>query len=188
LSQDGTATNILSFHGANQNDQDERLSEVYLVLDEVDLPPDQFAQVKTEVVDFLRRRMAQPVSILWIRTDGVYTSAFSTTNGYRLADDIASSHVVPTVWKFRVPDRGSVNPSPLGDGSWFVLALEDCQRGFFVVARQAAEPNLPYLGEGPCLQSAAWPINPASSRNRSHRLLGGGAFTPMDFIELGSQG
>jgi hypothetical protein len=93
-----------------------------------------------------------------------------------------------TAQRFRVPDRGSVNPSPLGDGSWFVLALEDCQRGFFVVARQAAEPNLPYLGEGPCLQSAAWPINPASSRNRSHRLLGGGAFTPMDFIELGSQG
>lgn len=96
----------MSFHGANQNDQDERLSEVYLVLDEVDLPPDQFAQVKTEVVDFLRRRMAQPVSILWIRTDGVYTSAFSTTNGYRLADDIASSHVVPTVWKFSRPPSG----------------------------------------------------------------------------------
>src|ERR1700678_1057198 len=28
-------------------------------------------------------------------------------------------------------------------------------------------------------QSAAWPINPASSRNRSHRLLGGGAFTAI---------
>ena len=86
---------------------------------------------------------------------------------------------------FRVPDRGSVNPSPLGDGSWFVLALEDCQRGFFVVARQAVEPNLPYLGEGPCLQSAAWPINPASSRNRSHRLLGGGAFTRDRQAEIG---
>jgi hypothetical protein len=26
-------------------------------------------------------------------------------------------------------------------------------------------------------KSTVWPINPASSRNRSHRLLGGGEFT-----------
>lgn len=103
LLQDGTATKILSFHGSNQNDDQERLSEVCLVLDEVDLSPVEFALVENQTISFLRRNgglMPQPVSIMWLKTDGVYSSAFSTSDGSSLAQEITSNHVFPTVWKF----------------------------------------------------------------------------------------
>jgi VWFA-related protein len=111
LLQDGTATRILSFRRSSSSDEEERLNEVCLVLDEVDLSPVQFALVKNETINYLRRNggvLAQPVSILWIRTDGVYTSAFPTTDGLMLAADIASNRAFPTVWKFHsVPQPGA---------------------------------------------------------------------------------
>ena len=114
LLQDGTATRILSFRRSNSNDEEERLSEVCLVLDEVDLSPVQFALVKNEAITYLRRNggvLAQPVSIFWIRIDGVYTSAFPTTDGLMLAADIASNHTFSTVWKFHpVPELGATTP------------------------------------------------------------------------------
>jgi VWFA-related protein len=86
------------------------LSEVCLVLDEVDLSPVQFALVKSAAIDFLRRNdggLEQPVSILWVKADGVYGSASPTTDGNDLAQDIATSHVFPTDWMFRSkPDPG----------------------------------------------------------------------------------
>lgn len=103
LLQDGTATKILSFHRSNANSDDGRLSEVCLVLDEVDLSPDQFAFVKNDAIDFLRSNggiLAQPVSVLWVKPDGVYTSAFFTIDGNGLAQDIASNHVFRTSWMF----------------------------------------------------------------------------------------
>jgi hypothetical protein len=53
LLQDGTATRILSLHRSNPNDEEERLTEVCLILDEVDLSPTQFALVKNEEIKFL---------------------------------------------------------------------------------------------------------------------------------------
>jgi len=110
LLQDGAATNILSFHRSNANSQDERLSEVCLVLDEVDLSPVQFALVKDDAINFLRSNggiLAQPVSILWVKADGVYTSALFTIDGNGLAQDIASNHVFRTNWMFHSkPDPG----------------------------------------------------------------------------------
>ncbi|HEX4321721.1 MAG TPA: hypothetical protein VHZ52_12495 [Acidobacteriaceae bacterium] len=113
LQQDGTATKVLSFHRSNSNDEDERLNEVCLVLDEVDLSPMQFAFVKNEAINFLRRNdgvLAQPVSILWVKTDGVYGSAFPSTDGNDLAQDIATNHVSPTALKFYMDPQPNVTP------------------------------------------------------------------------------
>jgi hypothetical protein len=111
LLQDGAATKILSFHRSNSNSEDERLSEVCLVLDEVDLSSKQFGVVKSETINFLRRNdgvLAQPVSMLWLKTDGVYMTAFPTADGNSLAQDIASSRVIPTSWKFHLGPQPGV--------------------------------------------------------------------------------
>jgi hypothetical protein len=111
LLQDGTPTKILSFHSSQSGDKDADLTEVCLVLDEVDLSSTQFDLVKTEAIEFLRSNggmLAQPVSILWVRNDGVYSSAFPTTDGFILAQDIASGRVFPTDWMFDIKPRPNV--------------------------------------------------------------------------------
>jgi len=118
LLQDGTATNILSFHRSNSADENERLSEVYLVLDEVDLSQAQFALVKDAAINFLRRNdgvLAHPTSILWVRTGGIYASAFPRTDGNALAQDIASNRIFPTAWKFQPEPQFGVT---LRDALW----------------------------------------------------------------------
>jgi VWFA-related protein len=111
LLQDGTPANILSFHRSKPGDKDAQLTEVCLVLDEVDLSAAQFDLAKTEAIEFLRSNggmLAQPTSILWVRTGGVYSSAFPTTDGFLLAQDIASSHVFATDWMFHSKPRPGV--------------------------------------------------------------------------------
>ena len=101
--QDGTARKILSLQRSNPADEEERLSEACLVLDEVDLSDAQFGLVKTATINFLRRNggvLAQPVCILWAKNDGVYASTFPTTNGNHLALDIESGQVFKTEWMF----------------------------------------------------------------------------------------
>ena len=73
---------------------------------------------------------------------------------------------------FRVPDRGYVNPSPSGDG-WrqHVLAgdrvatsgnVTDEAWGRYIEEQKPPEPGDDFKK---VVQSAAWPIDPASSRN-----------------------
>jgi hypothetical protein len=115
LLQDGTATRILSFHRSNSSDEEEHLSEISLVLDEVDLSPGQFAIVENAAISFLRRNggvLAQPVSILWVRTDGVYASGFPTTDGNSLARQITSKAAFPIVWKFPLLPQSVVTCKP----------------------------------------------------------------------------
>ncbi|MBS1806150.1 MAG: hypothetical protein JST28_22635 [Acidobacteria bacterium] len=114
LLQDESATKILSFERSKPGD----LSEVTLVLDEVDLSPEQFISVRMEVLGFLRRDrgvLAQPVSILWIKPDGVYRSPFPSTDGFFLADDIESDNVVSTGWVFRPTQKAGTTLRTGGD-------------------------------------------------------------------------
>jgi hypothetical protein len=122
LLQDGTAIKILSIHRLNSSDEEEQLSEVSVVLDEVDLSEMQFALAKSAAISFLRRNhasLAQPVSILWVRRDGIYASAYPTVDGDHLAQDIASGHVFPTDWKFHPTPQPAVT----------LLAGRDLQQG-----------------------------------------------------------
>lgn len=100
LLQDGTATKVLSFHRSNRSD----FSEACLVLDEVDLSPADFTLVEKETIRFLRRnggKLPQPVSIMWVKADGVYRSHFPTSDGNLLAQFITSDHALAMDFKFR---------------------------------------------------------------------------------------
>ena len=65
----GVPQKIVSFAASNQpTDENERLTEVVLVLDEVDLSPVHLELVKDESVKFLRQNgghLAQAASVYW---------------------------------------------------------------------------------------------------------------------------
>ncbi len=102
LMDNGAPQKIVSFAASNQpTDENERLVEVVLVLDEVDLSPVQLELVKNESIKFLRQNggnLAQPTSIYWFTTYGLYASAKPTTDGNALAEDIAHHRSPRTIW------------------------------------------------------------------------------------------
>ena len=82
LLDNGVPQKIVSFAASNQaTDENERLTEVVLVLDEVNLSPVQLELVKDESIKFLRQNgghLAQPASVYWFTTSGLYASAHPT--------------------------------------------------------------------------------------------------------------
>ena len=96
---------IVSFAASNQaTDENERLTEVVLVLDEVNLSSIQFQFVKDESIKYLRQNgghLAQPVSIYWFTTFGLYASAQPTTDGNVLAEDVAHNRSHRVLWQSR---------------------------------------------------------------------------------------
>ena len=105
----GVPQKIVSFAASHQaTDENERLTEVVLVLDEVDLSPVQFEFVKDESIKYLRQHgghLAQPVSVYWFTTFGLYASAQATTDGNALAEDVAHSRSHRVLWQLP-PYRG----------------------------------------------------------------------------------
>jgi VWFA-related protein len=102
LMDNGVPQKIVSFAASNQTtDGNERLTEVVLVLDEVNLSPVQLELVKDESIKFLRQNgghLGQPASIYWFTTSGLYATAMPTTDGNALAEDVAHHGSPRTVW------------------------------------------------------------------------------------------
>jgi VWFA-related protein len=102
LTDHGAPQRIVSFAASDQpTDENERLTEVVLVLDEVDLSPAQLELVKDESIKFLRQNgghLGEPTSVYWFTTSGLYATAAPTTDGNALAEDIAHHGSHRTVW------------------------------------------------------------------------------------------
>ena len=102
LTDNGVPQKIVSFAASNQpTDEDERLTEVVLVLDEVDLSPLQLELVKDESIKFLRQNrghLGEPTSVYWFTTSGLYATAAPTTDGNALAEDVAHHHSRRKIW------------------------------------------------------------------------------------------
>jgi VWFA-related protein len=102
LLDNGVPRKIVSFAASNQlTDENERLNEVVLVLDEVNLSPVQLEVVKGESIKFLRQNgghLAQPAFVYWFTTAGLYASAEPTTDGNALADDVAHQRPPRELW------------------------------------------------------------------------------------------
>jgi VWFA-related protein len=102
LVDDGAAQKIVSFAPSNQStDENERLTEVVLLLDEVDLSQVELQLVNDETMKFLRQNgghLAQPTSVYWFTTSGLYASATPTNDGNALAEDVAHHRSPRTLW------------------------------------------------------------------------------------------
>jgi VWFA-related protein len=108
LLDNGVAQKIVSFEASNQA-SDERLTEVVLVLDEVNLSNVQFELVKDESIKFLRQNgghLAQPTSVYWFTAVGLYALAKPTTDGNALAEDVAHHRSPRELWKVP-PNHGA---------------------------------------------------------------------------------
>jgi VWFA-related protein len=94
LTDEGTPQKIASFAASNQPaSENERLSELVLVLDEVSLWPEQLQLAKDEATKFLRKNgghLGEPTSVYWFTPSGLYAARLDpTTDGNMLAEDIA---------------------------------------------------------------------------------------------------
>jgi VWFA-related protein len=102
LLDNGEPQKIVSFAASKEaGDVDERLVEVMLVIDEADLSQVQLELVTKESIKFLRQNgghLAQPTSVYWFTTSGLFASAKPTTDGNALAEDVAHHHSPRTVW------------------------------------------------------------------------------------------
>jgi VWFA-related protein len=101
LMDNGVPQNIVTFAASNAATEDERLTEVVLLLDEVDLSQAELDLVNEESIKFLRQdggHLAQPTSVYWYTTSGLYASATPTTNGNALAEDVAHHRSPRTLW------------------------------------------------------------------------------------------
>ena len=102
LTDNGVPQKISSFAASNQStDENERLTEVVLLLDEVDLSPAQLELVKNESIKFVRQNgghLGQPTSVYWFTTSGLYATSAPTTEGTALAEDIAQHNSRRKVW------------------------------------------------------------------------------------------
>jgi VWFA-related protein len=105
LLDNGVPQKIASFEASNKaSDENERLTEVVLVLEEVNLSPVQFEVVKDETIKFLRRNgghLAQPASVYWFAAAGLFASAKPTSDGNALAEDVAHHRSPREIWKIR---------------------------------------------------------------------------------------
>ena len=101
LTDNGVPQKLVSFAASNHSTNEERLTEVMLVLDEVNLSPVQLELVKDESIKFLRQNgghLGEPTSVYWFTTSGLYATATPTTDGNALAEDVAHHGSRRTVW------------------------------------------------------------------------------------------
>jgi VWFA-related protein len=102
LTDNGVPQKIVSFAASNQpTNENERLAEVVLVLDEVNLSPLQLELVKDESIKFLRQNgghLGEPTSVYWFTASGLYATAAPRTDGNAVAEDVAHHASHRTVW------------------------------------------------------------------------------------------
>ncbi len=102
LTDNGVPQKIVSFAASNQpTNEDERLTEVVLLLDEINPSPAQLDLIKSESLKFLRRNgghLRDLTSVYWLTNSGLYATAIPTTDGNDLAEDVARHILQRKVW------------------------------------------------------------------------------------------
>ncbi len=165
LLDDGVPAKILSFRAANEaGDENERLSEVVLVLDHVNLSDLQFSLVKRETIKFLRRnggRLACPTSVYVFTIGGLYASAIPTTDGNALAEDIARDRFPRSLWQIPQPRAGDINDL---NGRRYLLWDKALQTIYTIAIERRDKPGrklVVWMGFG-------WPVNLGAQPNRDN--------------------
>lgn len=101
LLDNGEPATILSLHPSDPSYEDGRLTEVAVVLDDLDSPGVLFAQARSDLIKYLRQNdghLAQPTSVYWLTSIGFYASARPTTDGNELAADVDRISPSRAIW------------------------------------------------------------------------------------------
>lgn len=102
LLDNGKPARILTLRPAYPSDINARLTEVALVIDELNTSGMVLAQARSDLINFLRRNhgtLAQPTSIYRLTSTGFYGSAWPTTDGNQLARDVARNSFPRPIWR-----------------------------------------------------------------------------------------
>lgn len=151
LLDDGQRQELKSFRESGGNNSAQgRLSEIILFLDEVNLPPFQFAEVKREAIRFLRDnngRLNHPVSVFWFSRTGLRATFQSSLDTSDLATALA--HDLPrsrTVWQIPPED-----PNSLAAPARFVLWRQSLHALYSIAVEERDKPGrkvLVWMGFG----------------------------------------
>lgn len=101
LLDNGEQAKILSFHPSDPADANERLTEVAVVLDDINLPGLLFAQARSDLIKYLRQNdghLSALISVYRLNSVGFYGSARPTTDGNQLAADLARNFFPRAIW------------------------------------------------------------------------------------------
>jgi VWFA-related protein len=103
LLDNGRPTKLVSFHGFDATvAKPDPLTEVILVIDAMNLWPQQVTTAERELGKFLRaheRHLAQPVVIYRLSTSGLSSSVEPTLDGNGLANEVARGNEPRIVWQ-----------------------------------------------------------------------------------------
>ena len=135
---DGGPQKILSFRSSDAEDQNERLNEAILLLDEVTLSRAQSAGAKEDVIRFLRRNgghLVVPTSVYCFTVSGLLASGPSSMDGNTLADEVAKNRYPRVLWTIPPPRTENMGDSRPQNTLWttalktvFTIALEQREK------------------------------------------------------------
>jgi hypothetical protein len=112
LLDNGVPQKIASFRSSSESaDVNAELSEVVLVLDQVNLSPVQFDIAKHGIIQFLRQnggRLDHRVSTYWFKSTGLYATAAPSTDGNVLAEEIDHGRLPRVLWEIPPPSSGDI--------------------------------------------------------------------------------
>jgi VWFA-related protein len=141
LLDDGRPQELKSFRAeGSKTDAQGKLSEIILLLDEVNLPPMQFAAVKRQAAKFLRDsngRLNQPVSVFWFSRSGLRATLQPSMDASELATAVARD--LPrsrTVWQIPPED-----PNALTAPARFVLWRQSLRALYSIAIEQRDKPG-----------------------------------------------
>lgn len=158
LLDNGIARKIVSFRASepaqngesnSADDENKRLTEVVLVLDEVNLTSMQFGSVKADAVKFLRENgghLAWPVSIYWFTNGGLRASAAPSIDGNALAEEVAHNHSHREVWEIPSVQLQRMTAPPM-----YKLWNKDLQTVYTIAIERRDKPGrkaLVWMGVG----------------------------------------
>jgi VWFA-related protein len=168
LFDEGAPATILSLREANQacaqGNQNDRLNEVVLVLDHVNLSDLRFSLVKRETIRFLQQnggRLACPTSVYAFTLGGLYSSAIPTTDGNALAEDIARDRFQRTLWQIPQARAGDINDL---NGRRYLLWDKALQTIYTIAIERRDKPGrklMVWMGFG-------WPVNLGAQPHRDN--------------------
>lgn len=101
LLDNGEPVPIISLHSSDPAYENGRLTEVAVVLDDLDSRAFMFAQARSDLIKYLRQndgRLAQPTSVYWLTSIGFYASARPTIDGNQLVADVERNSWPRAIW------------------------------------------------------------------------------------------
>ena len=165
LLDNGKPARLLTLRPSYPGDVNARLTEVAVVLDELDASGIMMAQARSDLIRYLRQNngvLAQPTSVYRLTSNGFFASAQPTTDGNALAKDVERNLFPRTIWN----RTGPPVPSDVSGGmNYWSIALHSA---YSLAVNWSEEPGrkaLLWIGPG-------WPVNGyISSHNDPFPLL-----------------